>query len=70
MNKYDTANQSLQTGADYSSAFNPNYVEEAIGGARTGQRNKYATAFSGQINPYFAEDSSVVLQMMPSCHLS
>jgi len=56
MGKYDTANQALQQGADYSGAFSPNVYEEEIGSARTGQRNKYATAFSGQINPYYAED--------------
>ena len=44
MGKYDTANQALQQGADYSSAFTPNVYEEEIGSARTGQRNKYATA--------------------------
>jgi len=57
MGKYDTANQSLQQGADYSGAFSPNVYEEEIGSARTGQRNKYATAFGGQINPYYAEDT-------------
>jgi len=57
MGKYDTANNSLQTGADYSGAFSPNVYEEEIGSARSGQRNKYATAFGQQINPYYAEDT-------------
>ena len=56
MGKYDTANAALQQGGDYSMAFSPNVAEEAIGSARTGQRNKYSTAFGQQINPYYAED--------------
>ena len=57
MGKYDSANAGLQQGADYSGAFSPNVYEEEIGSARTGQRNKYATAFGSQINPYYAEDT-------------
>jgi hypothetical protein len=56
MGKYDTANAGLQLGGDYASAFSPNIAEEAIGSARTGQRNQYSTQFGQQINPYFAED--------------
>ena len=56
MGRYDTANAGLQTGGDYSTAFNPNWIEEEIGSARTGQRNKYSTAFGEQISPYYAED--------------
>lgn len=56
MGRYDTANNALQTGGDYSGAFSPNIVEEEIGSARTGQRNKYSTAFGSLINPYYAED--------------
>jgi hypothetical protein len=57
MGKYDTANNALQQGADYSGAFSPNVYEEEIGSARTGQRNKYATQFGSAINPYYAEDT-------------
>jgi len=57
MGKYDTANNSLQTGADYSGAFSPNVYEEEIGSARTGQRTKYGQQFGSQINPYYAEDT-------------
>jgi hypothetical protein len=55
-NRYDTANAGLQTGADYSGAFNSSIVDEILGSARTGQRNKYGTAFSSAISPYFAEE--------------
>ena len=55
-NRYDTANQGLQTGADYSGAFNSSVVDEILGSARVGQRNKYNTAFSSAISPYFAEE--------------
>jgi len=55
-NRLNTANASLQPGADYSSAFAPTILDEILGGARSGQRNKYKTAFEGQIDPYYAED--------------
>ena len=55
-NRLNTANASLQPGADYSSAFAPTILDEILGGARSSQRNKYRTAFEGQIDPYFAED--------------
>lgn len=55
-NRYDTANNALQTGADYSGAFNQSIVDEILGTARTGQRNKYSTAFNTNLSPYYAED--------------
>ena len=55
-NRYDTANNALTTGADYSTAFNSGIVDEILGTARTGQRNKYNQAFNSQISPYYAED--------------
>jgi hypothetical protein len=55
-NRINTANQSLAQGADYSGAFAPTILDELLGSARTGQRNKYNTAFSSQISPYFGED--------------
>ena len=55
-NRLNTANASLQPGADYSSAFAPTILDEILGGARSSQRNKYRTAFETQINPYYAED--------------
>jgi hypothetical protein len=55
-NRINTANQSLAPGADYSGAFSPTILDELLGSARTGQRNKYNTAFSSQISPYFGED--------------
>jgi len=55
-NRFDTANQGLQTGADYSGAFNSSVIDEILGSARTGQRNKYGSAFSSAISPYFAEE--------------
>ena len=56
-NRINTANQSLQTGADYSTAFNPSILDEILGTARTGQRNKYTSAFNQQVSPYYAEDT-------------
>jgi hypothetical protein len=53
--RINTANQSLQPGADYSSAFSPTILDEILGGARTGQRNKYRTSFNTAIDPYYAE---------------
>jgi hypothetical protein len=55
-NRINTANQSLTPGADYSGAFSPTILDELLGSARTGQRNKYNTQFSSQISPYFGED--------------
>jgi hypothetical protein len=55
-NRINTANQSLATGADYSGAFSPSILDELLGSAKTGQRNKYSTAFGSQITPYFAEE--------------
>jgi hypothetical protein len=56
-NRYDTANSALQTGGDYSGAFSSSLVDEILGSARTGQRNKYNTQFSSAITPYYAEDT-------------
>ena len=55
--RINTANSGLQTGADYSGAFNTTILDEILGSARTGQRNKYAQQFGSQINPYYAEDT-------------
>lgn len=55
-NRINTANQSLQPGADYSSAFAPTILDEILGGARSTQRNKYKTAFNAQVSPYYAEE--------------
>lgn len=56
-NRINTANQSLQTGADYSGAFAPTILDEILGGARVGQRNKYQSAFNSGVSPYYAEDT-------------
>jgi len=56
-NRINTANQSLQTGADFSGAFAPTILDEILGSARTGQRNKYRTSFNEQVSPYYAEDT-------------
>ena len=56
-NRLNTANMGLQTGSDYSSAFAPSILDEILGSSRSGQRNKYRTAFNQQVDPYFAEDT-------------
>ena len=55
-NRYDTANNALAQGADYSGAFSSSIVDEILGSARTGQRNKYNTQFNTAVSPYYAED--------------
>jgi hypothetical protein len=55
-NRYNTSNNSLAVGSDYSGAFAPSIVDEALGSARTGQRNKYSTAFNQAISPYYGEE--------------
>jgi len=49
-------NLGLTVGGDYSTAFSPTILDEILGTSRTGQRNKYKTAFNSQVSPYFAED--------------
>jgi len=56
-NRINTADQSLQVGGDYTSAFSPTILDEILGSARTGQRNKYRTTFNEQVSPYYAEDT-------------
>lgn len=53
----DQANSGLTTGADYSSAFSPTMLDEQLGSARTGQRNRYRSAFNTQVSPYYAEET-------------
>jgi len=54
--RLNSANASLTPGADYSSAFTPTILDEILGSARTGQRNKYRTAFNSDLSPYYAEE--------------
>jgi hypothetical protein len=54
--RINQANAGLQVGSDYSTAFAPTILDEILGGARTGQRNKYRTAFNAAVSPYYAED--------------
>lgn len=53
----DQANAGLTTGADYSSAFSPTMLDEILGSARTGQRNRYRTQFDQAVSPYYAEET-------------
>jgi hypothetical protein len=55
-NRINTANASLTPGSDYSSAFSPTVLDDVLSSARSGQRNKYNTAFNTQVSPYYAED--------------
>ena len=52
-----SANAGLTTGADYTGAFAPTVLDEILGSARTGQRNKYRSAFNQDLSPYYAEDT-------------
>lgn len=54
--RLNSANAALTSGADYSSAFAPTILDEILGSARTGQRNKYRSAFNTQLSPYYAEE--------------
>jgi hypothetical protein len=54
--RINAGNAGLQTGADYSSAFSPTILDEILGSARVGQRNKYTNQFNQQVSPYYAED--------------
>lgn len=55
--RLNQANAGLTTGADYSSAFAPTILDEILGSARTGQRNKYRSSFNTALDPYYAEDT-------------
>ena len=55
--RLNQANAGLTTGADYSSAFAPTILDEILGSARTGQRNKYRSSFNTALSPYYAEDT-------------
>jgi hypothetical protein len=55
--RINQANANLQQGADYSTAFNPTIVDEILGTARSGQRNKYKTSFNSALPQYYGEDT-------------
>ena len=55
--RINQANAGLTTGADYSTAFAPTILDEILGSARTGQRNRYRGAFNTQLSPYFSEET-------------
>ena len=53
--RIESANTGLQEGGDYAAAFSPSNFDEVMGGARTAQRNKYASSFNKAIDPYYGE---------------
>ena len=55
--RLNSANAGLTTGADYSGAFSPTILDEILGSARTGQRNRYRSTFNADLSPYYAEDT-------------
>jgi len=53
--RLESANAGLQQGGDYAAAYAPSTFDDVMGGARTAQRNKYASAFNKAVDPYYGE---------------
>jgi len=54
--RYNAANAGLSDMGDYTTAFAPTVVDEALAGGRTRARNTIRTGFEGALPRYYAED--------------